>query len=351
MWKPRKGYERVNPEHLPQKLRLSVGEFARQVGIAQDVASRFLNGQQVQTATVRRVCKHFDLSLEDLLTGRIAPNQSSVEEVPKKLIGTEWEQVKVVSEVFTTPNGLQYFVCQLLHRYTPGRLGRGKCYILANLDRTIRTQMVDRVSRHALACSKIQHRLLPIHWSSFPENSTWEHWWAVDEWVEGEILAARLKDGSPITNVAHIAHDLLDVIQTLHTNGIILRALSPETILLAKDSARITDLELAKLTETVPTVSRQWPKDSYSAPELHGKEAATVRSDFYSWARVVTKLLLGKTPNPTDLRSELSQSKKLPKDVATLLEKCSDSRPTKRPSSINDLLYVTKEWMKKEASS
>ena len=78
-------------------------------------------------------------------------------------------------------------------------------------------------------------------------------------------------------------------LKALHRAGIIRRELSPRFVLLreADDRPILMDLELAKLSEGVPTVSPQeWPEDPYRAIEVGGDAPIDARADLYSWGRI-----------------------------------------------------------------
>jgi len=115
-------------------------------------------------------------------------------------------------------------------------------------------------------------------------------------------------------------------------------------VILAKSDGRavLTDFELAKLLDTGPTVSANWPDDVYRAPEVDAG-AADERSDLYSWARVLIHAATGQRPSNEEGKNMLINPG-LPEAVWRLATRCLAKRPSARPASVRDVLPVLQEW-------
>ena len=253
-----------------------------------------------------------------------------------------------LTPVLTAANGLQYRIYQLRHEHTPGRFGRGKRYDIAHLSSRGKAEWLPKLLRHSEVCNRIRHPRIPIYLNYFPASNVREVWWVVDEWVPGRSLSEIIISEDPIANIPRLALQIAEGLLALHQSGMVLRDLSPETVWIAESGVILTDFELAKLGEGKPTVSRSWPFSPYRAPEL-GELPATPNVDLYSWSQIVTRSLLGEIPLHRELRTALV-AKKLPTDLAQLLERCSSALPSKRPTSISDILPVVQNWVKGSSS-
>ena len=91
----------------------------------------------------------------------------------------------------------------------------------------------------------------------------------MDRWIEGTTLAEQLDAGAwPAEQLPRLAAELLRGLDGLHCAGVVFRELAPCRVLIAADDGRavLTDFELAKLMDNVPSVSGDWPTDPYRAP-------------------------------------------------------------------------------------
>lgn len=256
----------------------------------------------------------------------------------------EWQAGKPITPVITASNGLQYRVFRLTHRFDEERVARGKRYEFFHLSDDASATLRDLLLRHPKTCDRVgNHPQLPRCFGTFPEPDS-QAWWAVDEWIAGETLQARLKAGRLIdADLARIAVDILLGLQALHRAGIIRRELSPVSILISeKGRTVLTDFELAKLLDGSPSVSRDWPDDPYRAPEVGGGEV-NHSADIYSFGRILIHAALGELPGRGTEPKCLPRSA-LPPAVRELALRSVDPRRSKRPQSVSEMLPVIQAW-------
>jgi serine/threonine protein kinase len=210
----------------------------------------------------------------------------------------EWERLEHREQGRQAANGLYYIVCQMRHRHTAARRGRGKFYVLSWLRQDLKAEMRHKLSRHADVCALIkQHPHIAVNLSSAP-TATEDGWWVVDDWVGDQSLADRLEQGSwPREKLPQLLHQIALGLSSLHAAGVIFRELAPSRVLLADADGRavLTDFELAKLLEGVPSVSADWPEDPFRAPEVDSG-IVTPAADVYSLGRLAAAAIAGRVP-------------------------------------------------------
>ena len=335
-------------EALPERVRtLSVGELIKGLSISRDTAKKFLTGGRCQTTKVRAICEKYGLSLEALLSG--VPQPDKEDELER--VGEEWLLAEPVTDVMIAPNDLRYRVYRLQHRHTPNRLARGKKYDIDHLNPELRKAWLPKLDRHSEVCSRVRHPLIPVHHSYFAVNRAETIWWVVDDWVPGKPLSEIIPTEDLSAKIPAYAWQLADGLAALHAVGIVRRDLSPDTIWVADAGLLLTEFELAKLGQGAPTVSKHWPHNPYRAPEVNDGETEP-SADLYSWAKLVTMLLLGELPPASDLKEAFRKSrvKNLPRDVRDLLVSASAPRPSHRPRSFDAVTPAVAAWAEGFAS-
>ena len=257
----------------------------------------------------------------------------------------EWVEETTLTGWRRTSNGLQYQILRMRHKDLPGRLGRGKLYDLRALSDDERERRRTQLLRHPEICRRLSgSRFFPVNekTTSVDKNRLW---WIIDGWVEGVSLEERLDDG-PVASerLPRMMRQILEALAILHENDILRRELSPEFVLLADpdDSVVLTDFELGKLLDKNPTVSQEWGDDDYRAEEVAvGK--ATVRSDLYSWGRVLVHAALGGLPDPGEDIAALKQAKLKP-SVHRIVTACLQRNQDRRPASAQEVLKAIGRW-------
>ncbi len=138
--------------------------------------------------------------------------------------------------------------------------------------------------------------------------------WAyrLSKWVEGENLAEAVQRGPrPIPVVVDVARDLLGALEYAHAEGIVLRRILPETLLLHRTHrAFITDLRYANPCLPLVHESQIETGLPYLAPEARGRKPGEPTSDIYTAGALLYFAITGRhptldpraTPPPMELR-------------------------------------------------
>lgn len=275
---------RADPLKL-KRLRVAAGltvqEFADEAQLDRTTVAKILRGDPVFLKSIKQAGEKafgIDSPLELLHPEELEALGVSTE-VPSPSQVLEWEIAEYLSGWEKTSNGLQYQRLRLKHRYLESRWARAKCYELRHLSTADRERLEGHLRRHVEVSEQVGSH------PNVAENLTaaWVNglWWVLDRWVDGETLACRLAHG-PLSEyeLQVIMGGMARGLKALHAAGVIRRELTPHSVLLREkdDQPILTDLELAKLTERVPTVSPdEWPDDPYRAVEVGGDGPSTLR--------------------------------------------------------------------------
>ena len=189
--------------------------------------------------------------------------------------------------------------------------------------------------------------------------------------VPGESLRKRLSSGPlSIPEARSILRDVARALAYAHEQGVVHRDIKPENVLLAGDTAMVTDFGIAKAvgdartrepnataTGTLTEAGTSLGTPAYMAPEQAAGDAVDHRADVYAWGVIAYELLagqhpfagrataqrliaahLGETPRPLSGRRP-----DVPSALAALVMRCLEKDPSKRPqraellvSSLND---------------
>jgi len=140
-------------------------------------------------------------------------------------------------------------------------------------------------------------------------------------WVEGESLATGLQRGPrPIPTVLSLVRDLLSALEHAHSRGIILRRITPYSLMLdLSGRGVITDLRHANWC--LPNIVRDEPAQGvgFEAPEIRTGEAGEPASDVYAIGAILYCALTGQEP-ATD-PSQIVPPRKLRNAIPAVVER------------------------------
>ena len=119
----------------------------------------------------------------------------------------------------------------------------------------------------------------------------------VMEWVNGETLAARLRDGIDATQAVSIGRQLAAALATLHAANIVHRDVKPSNVMMIGDRVKLVDFGVARraavdarLTGTGTPVGTA----GYMAPEqIRGARDVDARADLFALGCVLYECLTG----------------------------------------------------------
>ncbi len=214
-----------------------------------------------------------------------------------------------------------------------GEGGMGEVYraIDTRLGRAIaikitREQFSDRFEREARAISALNHpNICTIH--DVGPN------YLVMELVEGETLAARLKNGPlPVQTVLLYGSQIAAALVEAHGKGIIHRDLKPANIMIGKSGVKVLDFGLARSgqDETVTASHMIVGTPAYMAPEQREGKPADARTDIYSFGLVLYEMLTGARVGPQRKRIR-------PRKLESIVSRCLEQDPARRWQSAAEL--------------
>jgi TolB-like protein len=200
------------------------------------------------------------------------------------------------------------------------RLGRGVAI------KVVDQQFIARFEREAKAISSLNHPHICTLYDIGPN-------YLVMELLEGETLAARLKNGPlPVEEALRYAAQIASALASAHEHGIVHRDLKPGNIMLTKSGAKVLDFGLATWEgDDSLTGSRVvMGTPACMAPEQREGKPADARTDIYSFGLVIYEMLTG--VRPASPRKRIG-SQRLEKIVG----RCLELVPGKRWQSAGEL--------------
>jgi len=181
--------------------------------------------------------------------------------------------------------------------------------------------------------------------------------------VQGESLRGRLASGTPlsISEAVGILRDVARALSYAHAHGVVHRDIKPDNVLLSHGAAVVTDFGIAKAVSAARTLpgaatltqaGTSIGTPAYMAPEqVAGDPNVDYRADLYAWGCLAYELFAGAPPFvrdspqrvlaahlgeiPTPLASRRAD---LPVAIATLVMRCLEKEPARRPASADEVL-------------
>jgi len=148
----------------------------------------------------------------------------------------------------------------------------------------------------------------------------------VMEWCQGRLLRQILEEGPiPRERALHIACEVLDALDYIHSQGVVHRDLKPENIMVdEKDDIKLIDFGIAgdsaarRLTYANITAALGTP--NYISPEQVKGKRGDGRSDIYAMGILLYEMLTGKMPfngpNPIAIMNDRLLNHPTPPTVA-----------------------------------
>ena len=181
-------------------------------------------------------------------------------------------------------------------------------------------------------------------------------------YVEGESLRVRLVRAGTmsLSDVASILRDVARALDYAHDKGVVHRDIKPDNILLAGESATVTDFGIGKAIaasrlaadDALTQLGIAVGTPAYMAPEqIAADPSLDHRADLYSLGCVAYELLVGETPFAGAAPSALlaahlievpplisTKRADVPDTFCTLVARCLAKDPAARPSSARHVL-------------
>lgn len=186
--------------------------------------------------------------------------------------------------------------------------------------------------------SELRHRNLPRIVDFFEQN---EQLYLVMDFVEGQTLEQRMRDGGPIPVkfALEMSLQIADVLDYLHSREepIVFRDFKPGNVMLTPhDEVKLIDFGIARVfKKEASTDTKALGTPGYAAPEQYGKGQSGPRTDIYAFGATLHHALTGRDPTGAPFQfapiTEFRQD--LPPEFVSLLESCVQLKAADRPES------------------
>ncbi len=176
----------------------------------------------------------------------------------------------------------------------------------------------------------------------------------VMEYVKGETLRELLENGKlPLGETLRIARDVLEALNFAHAQGIVHRDVKPSNIMVTSERrGKIMDFGIAHVMGSELTAGGDLlGSPYYMAPEQLAKGPITARTDLFSFAVVLYRMLTGVLPFTGDSFAAVAHAilhekpvpperldTRIPKPISELVLHCLEKSPEERAGSAPEVL-------------
>ena len=244
------------------------------------------------------------------------------------------------------------------------RLDRKVAIKILSVDFTEDRDRVSRFKQEARATSSLNH---PNIVTIFEVGEIQDRNYIVTEFVEGEILRARLAAANPkgldAKETVSIIAQVLLALDAAHRAGIIHRDIKPENIIVRADGlVKVLDFGIAKLDASQPaSVDHLTTRTgvvigtaAYMSPEQARGQKVDHRTDIFSVGIVLYEMLSGRKPFEGETWSDVMaavlvkdpppiDSAVAPLALKGIVERCLEKDPDKRFQSASDLTFALRQ--------
>lgn len=327
---------------LIKQIRNERGMTQEELATVSEISKRWIEmiekGQPTEIETLGFVAKALECDVEPLV--RPAPEDEGV-------VGAEWEMDKRtrIGRQQVAANGLRYEVFRVPSRRVRGRVARAKLYDRTSLATIDAERARAQLERHSEVCHRLRNEPYFARLITSVEDEQHGYWWILDEWVEGSSFVEHVRSDPP--SLPFLMEQVARALDALHRANVIRRALTPSSIIVAEGTSNVvlTDFELGKLMEAVPTVSPDaaWLRNDFIATEVLAGGDVGPQADWYSWGMLVVAGIADKPVTDQD-RVSIIQGSDLPSEVQEIVLRCIEISPTKRPVKAAAILKSIKRW-------
>ena len=219
----------------------------------------------------------------------------------------------------------------------------------------------ERFKHEILLTAQLQHpHILPV----FTTGETQGLPYYTMPFVEGESLRVHLMRAGamPIAGAVSILRDVARALEFAHAKGVVHRDIKPDNILLAGNTATVSDFGIAKALLASHAVTVSAPRTDlgivigtplYMAPEQAAADAGLDhRVDLYALGCVAYEMIAGEPPFAGSVASLIrahivdvpppivTKRADVPEALAVLVERCLQKDPDDRPASAGEILEV-----------
>ncbi|MGN9785200.1 serine/threonine-protein kinase [Nonomuraea sp. ZG12] len=182
--------------------------------------------------------------------------------------------------------------------------------------------------------------------------------YVVSEFIDGPTL----EQVTPVRGAAltRVAIATATALTAIHRAGVVHRDFKPANVLMAADGPRVIDFGIARLADATTVGSGLVGTPRYMAPEQFGDGPVGSAADVFAWGCTMAYAATGRTPFggdtiPAAIHRILSGQPELtglPEPLRSIVERCLDKDPARRPEArqvLFDLLGETRPAGEAEA--
>jgi eukaryotic-like serine/threonine-protein kinase len=164
----------------------------------------------------------------------------------------------------------------------------------------------------------------------------------IGNWVDGEGLQEAVERGPrPIPTVLGLARDLLGALEQAHLHGIIVRAISPLSVLLsAGDRATIADLRYCSYCLPAVPPGASPPALGFMAPEIRDGATGDPASDIYTAGAILYFAVTGQEPahDPRQIAPPTELRPTCPRVIERIVQRALQPVPQSRYFTASEML-------------
>ena len=164
----------------------------------------------------------------------------------------------------------------------------------------------------------------------------------IGKWVDGEGLQVAVRRGPrPMPTIVALARDLLGALEHAHLHGIIVRAISPLSVLVsAGGRATVTDLRYCSYCLSAVPPGASPPALRFMAPEIREGAVGDPASDIYTVAAILYFAVTGQEPalDPRQVRRPTELRPTCPRVIERILLRALQLEPESRYFTASEML-------------
>ncbi len=200
----------------------------------------------------------------------------------------------------------RYFITRIIKKGGQGAVYEGidqdeRIYAIKEMldtfsDPDERSEAVERFNAEASLLQKLSHPRIPRVYSHFTDEG--RHYLTMD-FIHGRDLEQIIEHDGPIpeSQVLIWADQICDVLEFLHSKGLIYRDMKPSNVMIeaADGNVKLIDFGIAKVFKATERRGTQIGTPGYAPPEQY-QGLATIVSDIYSLSATLHHALTGRDP-------------------------------------------------------
>ncbi|SEN31284.1 serine/threonine-protein kinase [Nonomuraea pusilla] len=173
--------------------------------------------------------------------------------------------------------------------------------------------------------------------------------YVASEYIDGPALSA----AGPLRGAAltRLAIGTVTALAAIHRAGVVHRDFKPGNVLLGPDGPRVIDFGIARLADATATTGHPAGTPPYMAPEQLSGGAAGPASDVFAWGSTMVFACTGRPPFGADTFAAVAYRilhaepdlGDLPEPLRSIVARCLDKDPSRRPSARDVLLELLGE--------